>query len=542
MSEQITDTTRVRNERARAAALAAVAGMQVAATDLVEYQSRGRVVIIGDNAALEFAPRLRPPLRVQVLLTEGEELPGVPVIAQGGRRLRIDGHLGAFRLQLGEPGKANAESLNADLILDLGAAPQLEMPVKPPGYLCSATDEPSLERAAEQLRDLVGTFDKPRYFDYDPAICAHGRSGQIACTRCIDACPAEAISSLVERINVDAHRCQGGGVCATVCPSGAIRYSYPQPRDTLEQVRLLLRSYREAGGLNPSLVLCADADGDPPPLPAHLIPLRVEELASVGLEVWLSALAYGAESVLLLERGAMPARVTEAVQQQIVTAGEILSALGYPVSAIRLLDEQGLPGAGEEIEGRLTIAPANFSANGGKRQVAYMAIDHLFEQSTRARPMTDLAVGAPFGTAQVEADACTLCLACVGACPGQALLAGQDEPQLRFIEANCLQCGICTRTCPEDAIWITPRLLFNREERNRVRLLHREPPFCCSECGKPFATRSVIENMLEKLEGHWMFQDARARRRLTLCDDCRVADIVQDPEAMDPGVKGETLQ
>lgn len=540
MNEQITDTTRVRNGRAREAALAALAGTAVKATDLVEFQSRGRVLVIGGPEALEFAPRLDAPLRAQVLLTEGEELPGVPVISQAGRPLSIRGHLGAFQLQLGESGRPNAELLTADLILDLGAEPQLSMPMKPPGYLACATDEPSLSSAIEQLKALVGTFDKPRYFSYDASICAHGRSGQIACTRCIDVCPAEAISSLVEKITVDAYLCQGGGACTTVCPSGAIRYSYPQPGDTLEQLRLLLKTYRQAGGLDPQLVICAEVDGAAPLLEENLLPLQVEELASVGLEVWLTALAYGAGSVLLLDRGAMPARVAAAVKQQIVTAGEILSALGYPGSAIRLVDEPELSGNVET--GRIAISPANFSANGGKRQVAYMAIDHLFEQSVRARPMANLTVGAPFGTAQVDGKACTLCLACVTACPGQALMSGQDAPQLRFIEANCLQCGICTRTCPEDAIWITPRLLFDRQVRNSVRLLHEEPPFCCSGCGKPFATRSVIENMLKKLEGHWMFQDSKARHRLTLCEDCRVVDIVQDPEAMAQGVRRETLQ
>lgn len=540
MSEQVTDSTRVRNARAREALESVLSELKSEPTDLIEFQSRGRVVVIGGHEALEFAPRLQAPLRVQVLLTEGEELPGVPVISQAGRALRLSGHLGAFQLQLGEPGKPNAESLSADLVLDLGAEPQLPMPMKPPGYLHSATDEPSLASAAEQLRELVGTFDKPRYFSYDPSICAHGRSGKIACTRCIDACPAEAISSLIEKVSVDAHRCLGGGACATVCPSGAIRYSYPRPQDTLQQLRLLLKTYRQAGGVNPLLVIVSDADGAAPPLEPNLIPLQVEELASVGLEVWLSALAYGAESVLLLDRGAMPARVAEAVKQQLVTAGEILSALGYPADAIRLVDEQDLPG--ESSAGRLAINPANFSAHGGKRQVAYLAIDHLFEQAAKARPMATLTVGAPFGNAQVEADACTLCLACVGACPGNALQAGQDEPQLRFIEANCVQCGICTRTCPEDAISITPRLLFNREARNQVRVLHREAPFCCTGCGKPFATRSVIENMLKKLEGHWMFKDARARHRLTLCEDCRVMDIVQDPSAMDQDGQGEMLQ
>ncbi|WP_428635025.1 4Fe-4S binding protein [Sedimenticola sp.] len=540
MNEQITDSTEIRNQRAREVALAALKGVPVDSTDLIEFQSQGRVVIIGGAEALEFAPRLEAPLRAQVLLTEGEELPGVPVISQAGRPLQIFGHLGAFRLQLGEPGKPNAETLTADLVLDLGAVPQLGMPMKPPGYLHSGIDETSLGGAIKSLRELVGTFDKPRYFSYDASICAHGRAGHIACTRCMDACPAEAISSLLERISVDAHRCQGGGVCATVCPSGAIRYSYPQPRDTLEQVRLLLNTYRQSGGSQPVLVITTDVAGALYGFPANTLPLQVEELASVGLEVWLTALAYGAESVLLWDRGDTPPSVASALQQQLLTVGEILSAMGYPDSAIRRVRDAD---QGAESDGtKITVSPANFSANGSKRQVAYMAIDHLYEQAPRSRPMVSLTVGAPFGTAQVDANACTLCLACVGACPGKALLSGQDEPQLRFIEANCLQCGICTRTCPEDAIWITPRLLFDREQRNQTRLLHHESPFCCTGCGKPFATRSVIENMLKKLEGHWMFQDGRSRQRLTLCEDCRVVDIAQDTEAMAQGISGKTLQ
>jgi hypothetical protein len=32
-----------------------------------------------------------------------------------------------------------------------------------------------------------------------------------------------------------------------------------------------------------------------------------------------------------------------------------------------------------------------------------------------------------------------------------------------------------------------------------------------------------------------MFQNERAKRRLMMCEDCRVADIVQDPDAMQQG-------
>jgi ferredoxin len=133
-------------------------------------------------------------------------------------------------------------------------------------------------------------------------------------------------------------------------------------------------------------------------------------------------------------------------------------------------------------------------------------------------------------------------MACVGACPGKALQHGQGVPELGFIEANCLQCGICTRTCPENAIWITPRLLFDRAARGKKRLLAEDVPFNCTVCGKPFATRSVISNMLTKLQGHWMFQGERARNRLTMCEDCRVVDAMEDPDSMLTGIDGQIHQ
>jgi hypothetical protein len=44
-------------------------------------------------------------------------------------------------------------------------------------------------------------------------------------------------------------------------------------------------------------------------------------------------------------------------------------------------------------------------------------------------------------------------------------------------------------------------------------------------CGVPFASQSVIKNMHEKLSDHWMFQTEQARRRLEMCEDCRVKDM-----------------
>ncbi len=541
MSEVENTLEQPRNLRARNAALAAAEKLQVTPTGIVSYQSRGRVLLIGGEPAQWLAARLQAPLHAEVLLTEGSDEPGVPTVPLAGRALKISGHLGAFRIELGEQGRHNHQVIEADLVMDLGQRPLIVSELPPPGYWHFGTEPEEQDAAWLALDGMVGTFEKPRYFSYEPDLCAHGRSGITACTRCIDACPADAIISIGEQVQVNPNLCQGGGVCATVCPSGAMGYAYPSAEDSLTRLRRMLRVYREEGGIDPELVIFAEADADLAPLqPANRLPLPVEEAASLGLEVWLSALAYGVRAVLVVKGDGIPAGVLKALNEQLTVAWDILQALGYPSSAIRYFEpRQELPA---DFDRMPPIEPAAHSGAGSKRDTFYLAIDHLYGQAPRPKLMASLSAGAPFGTAAVSGDACTLCLACVGVCPGKALQSGDGQPQLKFIEANCLQCGMCTRTCPEDAIWISPRLLFHREDRGKQRILHEEPPFFCVSCGKPFATQKVLDNILGKLAGHPMFQTERALQRLRMCEDCRVVDAVQDADAMQAGLIGISTQ
>ena len=107
------------------------------------------------------------------------------------------------------------------------------------------------------------------------------------------------------------------------------------------------------------------------------------------------------------------------------------------------------------------------------------------------------------------------------------MLDGGDKPQLNFIEDLCVQCGLCETACPENAISLIPQYLFDREQARKVRLLHEEPIFHCLSCNKGFATKKMIDTMMDKLKGHAMFQ-GDALNRLKLCEDCRVKAIYKD--------------
>jgi len=526
------DTAQLRNEQARRSAQVAIEKLQVEPTGLVRYDSHGRVLIIGNQAAQWLAARLEPPLRAEVLLLGGDDEPGVPSTPLAGRRMQLSGYLGAFRLELGEAGSHNHQVLQADLVVDLSDSPLIDSEIPPPGYWHFGVEPQDLDAATIALDGMVGTFEKPRYFDYDPSVCAHARSGQAGCRRCLDACPADAIISIGEAVEVNPNLCQGGGACASVCPTGAMRYAYPSPADIAERVRVSLRTYCDKGGSDAVIMFAAESDAtDLPTLPANVLLVSVEELASTGHDLWLAALSWGAGCVMLAAGPSVPSRSREALQQQVDISQSLLQAMGWPASALRWLELTSEPAACDPVLD-LGTHRASFAAASAKRQFVSLALDHLWQQAPRQPESIELPVGAPYGEITVDSERCTLCLGCTSVCPAGALNAGDGEPRLVFHESKCVQCGICSGACPENAISLSPRWVADPEQRRLPRTLHEEEPFCCVSCGKPFATRRVIDNILEKLAGHAMFQTDRARDRLKMCEDCRVVDAVQDDAAM----------
>lgn len=503
-------------------ALAAAATVTPEATGLVDYRSAGRLLLIGAPAAvLGVLPRLAGDLHPYCLFTA--KPPAAPNqvaygVCAGADAIELDGHLGSFRVRRGCADPQNLDR-EFDLVLDLGTPPRLQRPLPPAGYL-APTDAAALDAAIASLPELIGRFEKPQYFRYNPDICAHGASGIAGCRRCIDACPAEAIISIGERVEVDPHLCQGGGICATVCPSGAMSYRYPAAADTLERIRRLLQTFRQAGGERPVLLLHGAAS-PPESSDERTLPLALEELASVGLEAWLSALAYGACAVHLVRDPGAGAVVLAAVEQQRRSANAILAGLGYP-AAVHWADAAA-PTALHDLP------PATYAGQDDKRQNLFLAMDHLAAHAPAPAATAPLPAGAPLGRVLVD-DGCTLCLACTSVCPTKALADGGDSPALRLFEGNCVQCGLCARACPEQVMHLEPRALYDAERRRQPVTLKAEEPFCCVSCGKPFATRSVITRMQQKLASHWMYQDEAARRRLSMCDNCRVADLMRQGE------------
>jgi ferredoxin len=550
---QLRDTTA--NGRARAAALDPDHRPDVTPASTVEYLSHGRVLILGEESGALYAAQQLGDELVATVCVPGDSPPtsgtvdGLAIV-RGGRP-QLLGSLGNFRLSFvassngADPdAMAKLQEARFDLVLDLNKSPLLTREVLPPGYYAPGRDAHALEEAIAELPDMRGEFEKPKYFNLDPDICAHGRRGVSGCTRCLDVCPTVAITSNGDSVQVDASLCQGFGSCASVCPTGAITYTFPGTADLIAYLRTVTVKYREHGGADPVFVfydsssagtLADEFAGD---MPENALPIELEEVGSAGMDTWFTCFAYGARRILVLAGPGTPGSVVEALERQIEVTAAILEGMGYAGGVVALLRTGGDQTAAEAVSADEAIEarrPATFAPPPEKRLLLRTAINHLFEEAPGGRKAVSLPAGAPFGQVRVDKSACTMCMSCVAVCPTAALREGQGLPQLNFSEWSCVQCGLCETACPEDAIKTEPRFLYDDEERSKPRLLHEEQPLCCISCGKPFATRSAIKAMMKRLEGHWMFQSEADRRRLEMCDICRVKDMMR---AQDPGESG----
>ena len=536
--------------------------------------SHGRCLIYADagkpnggaNAALELASRLNGTLGVTVMIANANDdldaTTNVGLITTG-KVLSVSGHFTSFDLVIDKFAQAAPHSRDSflfgklqdgvetscDIIIDLtGDTPLFTGWEKRDGYLrASADDSFAMATIEREAMQLIGEFEKPIYVNFDDTICAHSRNKINGCSRCLDVCPAGAIKSMGDHVDVDSAICGGCGLCGAVCPSGAVQTAYPPSDQLLSEIARLLEYYTEAGGKNASLLLHDASYGIEliqvmarygRGLPAHVLPVSMHAIGRAGHDLIVGAIALGYEQVFILLNPNKPAENEPLVAQREL-AEKMLAGVGVSGDGhIVLLDDADPDLISDKLHqksSKRSGKPAPFSPVGTPRGYTRLAMRGLAASNKIKQPIISLPDGAPYGRVNIDTDNCTICLSCVGACPAGALQDNPDAPQLLFREDACLQCGICAATCPEKVIKLEPQ--FNlTDSAMAAELVVEDTPFSCTECGKPFGSTRSIEKVISKLSDHSMFQQSARTDMLKMCEDCRVeAMFAQNDKTMDVG-------
>ena len=532
---------------AKQAALLSEVKLTSPLTPFKEITSEGVCLILGnDENTLDVASKLKDELAVTVLMSKdiGELSPRGEVNICNGKLKTVTGSLGNFKVLVTEYSelslhgrgsvsfgeKRKEASSECDIIIDLrGDNPLFPSSEKRDGYLRrDPKDRVGLESVVLEAINLKGEFEKPVYVRFEEAKCAHSRASRSGCSRCLDICPTNAISSNGDSVAIDPYICAGCGSCSAVCPSGAANYDDPPFTFNLQRITNLRSVFKKYDRQVEPRIIFVDKDFGMElitlsarfgrGLPADLIPFDIPNIELISHAEILAALASGFSEVMILTK---EVPTFSSLKLQINICISILAHCGpESQNRLRLIETMDIETFENEIysknHSKKIVEPVLLL--GEKREITRTAVKAMIP----SEDAIELPETSPYGEILVNTDKCTLCLACVSLCPTNALEDNADRPELNFTETACIQCGICSSTCPEQAITLRPRLNLNNEALSQ-KVLNTEEPFECISCKRPFGVKSTIERIVAKLENnHWMYQDSKKLDLVKMCDDCRV--------------------
>ena len=141
-------------------------------------------------------------------------------------------------------------------------------------------------------------------------------------------------------------------------------------------------------------------------------------------------------------------------------------------------------------------------------------------------------LNVPFAMAEVNEGACTLCRACATVCPTHAFMFSGQENALYFKHIDCVACGLCVQSCPENAINLRRELYLEKDALEYQQMVADEM-IHCARCEKPYINRKALEAVEGKVLGLGSLLDTFTGNRqklLRMCPDCRAVAAMWEVE------------
>ncbi|MBE0517376.1 MAG: 4Fe-4S binding protein [Methanophagales archaeon] len=399
-----------------------------------------------------------------------------------------------------------------------------------------AEDYEDALRKAHDVISQLGEIEKERYLALELTRCASGRSELIGCEYCFP-CPYEAIRREGVKMVFSDVKCQGCGLCTSLCP-----LSVPQLREYPNQLLYAQIETLLSGDLDSKVLLFACSDhierlnavGRQKIRYPAVLPLFVPCIDVISETHILSAFERGADGVILW--GCENSH-REQIESMATFAQMTLSAFNLGERVLLMddaeFDAEDFANTITNFVKTLSPSPIRKKKPGTidfakpTRDILLEVIQNLYTK-TRVQPRLK-EEDTPFPFADISINAkCTLCNACVTLCPTNAL--GKDDREINFVYGLCIACGLCEQACPEEAIELRRTLDFSLlVEKTRKKLFEAEL-VACAECGKLFMPKSALErisSILKEGEGTGELNVEERLELLSYCEKCRAVKAIE---------------
>jgi ferredoxin len=350
-------------------------------------------------------------------------------------------------------------------------------------------------------------------------LCQYSGRLDLGCDLCSRVCTHGAISKGHEGILIDQQKCKECGACIAICPTGAMQSLRFTDQNFIQYCKTVpfepgctVVIGKEAA-LHTFWWLHRDKKFKQTLFMEHPLPGALTTMH------FLFLLARGAGRILLLTDIAEK----NIPRRQIQQVNAIICALIAKTEPLKSISPDKLAQALEQRSPPLlssVYTEYNFT-NRKEKQVSLLS---FFLQHALAAEQPDKELFSEFGHIICDQDRCTLCTACVSGCHIQALVADNKRFALQHTPSLCVQCGLCTQVCPENALSLQPGLNLHIDFF-KERILARAEPVTCLKCGKVFGTRESLTKVMTVLttKNLWDSDDDL----LSYCETCRVIKLFE---------------
>lgn len=361
----------------------------------------------------------------------------------------------------------------------------------------------------EFLQSKSPIYRYKNIINYDSSICQYAKRREECCGKCVEICPTTAIIKIDESRELDFSMvdCVGCGDCVSVCPSGSLEFT-PLPKDSFWA---LLNFYKDKKILlvnKPFALENLDIALDEGVLPLVLNTAHLNETHFLAL-----LQSSGANLILCTTR------LSKGNEESINLLNTLFERKFGKKAVIVAFDKEGIEKALKECE---FISGLRFEMN----QSPMLKREHFAKRLLNIIGEGDFGVAQSgewlrYGQVRVNADTCTLCLACVGACNVGALVADSKENALKFNPSLCTTCGYCVVSCAEkDTMSLERSGIQFRASFFHFHTLAQDELFACVECGKEFATKKAVERVANAMKDKFANNEKKLKT-LYCCAECK---------------------